>query len=130
MIPPNQVCSVSCSSSGNIEIVNCGGDGSVVVKATTDDPKGVVFVTKTCNAAVPELGIVACGETSVAIPIGVTKRPVAKLAIAMAIITVLGGAGLGGGIILLGPVGAFLGGIIGMTVGVGVGFLIALIFDP
>ena len=53
MIPENKICSkicsISCSSSVDLKIVQCGGDGSVTAEATTDYAKGTVFVTKTCT---------------------------------------------------------------------------------
>jgi hypothetical protein len=126
MNPPNKICSVSCSSSGDIKIVQCGGDGSVTAEATTDNAKGTVFVTKTCKSAVPDEGIIACGATTVAIPIGRRRPPVPKLLVITTTSGVLGAAGFGVGFTLGGPVG----GIAGLIVGIGIAFVITWIIDP
>jgi hypothetical protein len=130
MIPPNQICSVSCSSSGDIKIVQCGGDGSVTVEATTDDAQGAAFVTKTCTGAVPEAGIVACGPTTVAIPIGAPKRNDAKLIVIWIIFGVCLGAGYLAGGLIAGLPGMAAGAPAGALLGFGLAMLISWIVDP
>jgi hypothetical protein len=125
MIPENKICSISCSSSGDIKIVQCGGDGSVTAEATTDNAKGIVFVTKTCTRAVPDAGIVACGPTTVPINIG-RRRPVPKLLIITTTSGGLGAAGFGVGFAVGGPIG----GIVGFIVGLAIAFVFIYSIDP
>jgi hypothetical protein len=130
MNPPNRVCSISCSSSGDIEVVQCGGDGSATVRATTDNATGTLFITKTCKAAVPEEGIVACGPTTVAARIGPAPRNDAKLIWIWIIFFICLGAGYLAGGLLGGLVGMAYGAPLGGLLGFAIGMVISWIFDP
>jgi len=113
MDPPNtDPCTVSCSTRGDIELVQCGNDGSATVRATTDNARGFIYITKKCQD---------CGPTTLDARIGRLVLPaipddVLPWAIFLnSIIT-----GLTGGLIgfLFGGLpGALIGGSIGVLVG-------------
>ena len=134
MDPPNRVCTIACSSSGDIEVIQCGSDGSVTVKATADNARGTLFVTKTCKGAVPEEGIVACGPTTVAVPIGAVPPPWTlkqKLTVVYAVVCmVFGIGGLVAGAVLGGVPGVLIGWFGGCFIGIVIGWVIEKILDP
>src|ERR1700686_3860028 len=116
MDPANRICSIKCSSSGDIKVIQCGGDGSATVEATADNAIGTLSITKACDHDVPEEAIVACGPNTVDVLIGIKTRNNAKLVWIWVIFFVCLGAGyLAGGLI---------GGLWGMAYGAPIGGLV------
>jgi hypothetical protein len=113
MDPPNtDPCSVSCSTRGEVEIVQCGGDGSATVRATADNARGYLYITKRCPN---------CGPTPVDVRIGSVVLPeIPDDVLPWAIIGNAVITGLTGGLIgfLFGGLpGALIGGSVGVLVG-------------
>jgi hypothetical protein len=111
MNPPNvHPCTVSARADGDLEVVGVGNDGSVGIKAKSDNATGAFYVTKTC----PE-----CGPTTLGTHICTYERPWYKKLINLVWILL----GIAGAI-----VGFFVGGGIGALIGFLVGMGITLVF--
>jgi hypothetical protein len=122
MDPPNaHPCTVGAKADGDLEVIQVGSDGGVTVRATSDNARGTVYVTKTCTEQ--------CGPTTVTIAIGnpapswtiKQKLSIVYLIISMA----LGIGGLVAGAIL----GGFWGVLIGWFGGIGLGMVIAWVIE-
>lgn len=132
--PPGMgTCDMLCTTSGDIHVSQCGG-GSAVVTADSDNATGTLFVTMTCKRNLPEEGIIACGPTTVAVPIGASPPSWTikqKVKIVYTVISMgLGIAGLVIGAILGGIPGTLIGWFGGIGIGIGIAVVIERILDP
>jgi hypothetical protein len=124
MNPPNMhPCTVSARATGDLEVVQVGGDGSVTIKAKSDNAAGTVYVTKRCGGEIP------CGPTDVPIHIGnVVPDWTLKQKLTIVYLIISMGLGIGGLV-----VGALFGGVLGVLIGwfggIGAGMVIAWIIE-
>ena len=63
-------CSVGATATGNFEVINVGGDGSVTVTANDDNPSGTLSITKRCPFSTTEGAPAECGPTTVTYQLG------------------------------------------------------------
>lgn len=63
---PNNVgpCSVGATATGDFEVIQVGGDGSVTVRAKNDNGSGTLSITKRCPFSTTEGAPAECGPTT------------------------------------------------------------------
>lgn len=72
MNPPNAGrCSVSASVTGDLYLIQVGGDGSVIVQAIKDNPVGIITVTRKCPLPLNADDPAEC-ELTLDTPVGVS----------------------------------------------------------